>query len=282
MGSTKAYIGTHVGSIDDLSRDGNRYFEKGYRVFQCFMGDAKGFGLSVDKKNLEKLRSLISKGSTVIAHTSYPTSMARSISAKLWGSSMDHVVEIARVMNSIGGRYIVTHVGSIDSYADIEEGIENSRFFCEDFERRAGKYGVKLCLENDAGSNKGTRVGNIENIRKILEGQNRDLLGMCFDTEHAIASGINLEESAYVDKVVEESDIIHLNAVPKEVKLGSFIDKHSDTLIENSGAWTEHLLVIARKIKDMKKCGIMEKRSIDMVDSDIEFIERWSRDGCGV
>jgi len=275
----KPNIGFHVGTFKELSKKGEEYYDLGYKTFQVFMGDARSFNLDIGPKDISRVRNLLKKDVRLITHSSYPTSMAKSMSSKIWGSSIEHVIEIARVLNSVGGGKIVTHAGSIEDSYDIENGISNAKFFCEDFEDRAGKYGIELCLENDAGSKKGTRVGNIKNIAEIVKDRQPGVVGTCFDTEHALAYGEDLCDWDYIEGVVNRSSIVHLNAIPSDVRPGSMIDKHSDVLIEHSGVWTGELLNVAQMAVDHDKWCIMEKRGIDLVENDLEFLGRWVIDG---
>jgi endonuclease IV len=68
------------------------------------------------------------------------------------------------------------------------------------------------------------------NFKKKMVSGDIDI-GICVDTEHAYAAGDRLFDK---NKYWNDIDMVHLNAIPKEVRWGSHLDRHSITPIEKS------------------------------------------------
>jgi deoxyribonuclease-4 len=132
---------------------------------------------------------------------------------------------------TLGIPYLVTHLGShLGEGSDI--GLEKivaaiNRALSEN------SNDVMLLLENTAGT-KNSMGSSFEDIKRILDRvENRERVGVCFDTAHAYAAGYDLHSPRGVDETLEKFNsvlgvsilkVIHLN--DSEVGLGSGRDRH--------------------------------------------------------
>jgi deoxyribonuclease-4 len=93
---------------------------------------------------------------------------------------------------------------------------------------------ARLLVENSAGLG-GTVGRSLEELAAILEAVDDDRVGVCFDTQHAFASGYDIRTPAGVSRTLDELDrrigfrhlhLIHANDSRSE--LGSNADRHAN------------------------------------------------------
>lgn len=129
----------------------------------------------------------------VAVHDSYLINMA-SPDRTLWERSvMSFAAELGRC-NAYGVDLLVTHPGNATD-RNFDRGIEaNAIGITAALKDQPG--GTKVLLELTAGS--GTTIGaTFENLRKIIDAvdaDERDRVGVCFDTCHAWAGGYDLAD----------------------------------------------------------------------------------------
>lgn len=127
----------------------------------------------------------------------------------------------------------------------------------------------KLLLENDAGS----KINDAPTLRNLISAKEAMLhsglnVGLCVDTQHAYAAGDSLFSINFRDNV----DLIHLNAIPKNVKFGGHLDRHSKTLLKDSKNGTNFI----RKILSLIVPGtplILERTNYDIIINDIQTLK---------
>lgn len=85
-----------------------------------------------------------------------------------------------------------------------------------------------IYLENAPRLYNGT--GSYAWIVDILNTNTLPLYRPCLDLEHSFASGIDFG-LVQIQEVIKKKCLIHLNTIPKKVKLGSNIDDHSSTTV---------------------------------------------------
>ncbi|HEV3138020.1 MAG TPA: deoxyribonuclease IV [Pirellulales bacterium] len=166
-----------------------------------------------------------------IAHDSYLINLASPDQA-LWTKSTGAlVIELLRA-EKLGIPYVVTHPGA---YTDSSEsrGIERIIAALDSAHRQTAGITARVLLENTAGQ--GTCLGwRFEHLGEILRGvAERERLGVCLDTCHALAAGYPLATGDEYDATMAALDgavgldhvrAIHLN--DSKQPLGSRVDRH--------------------------------------------------------
>ncbi len=167
---------------------------------------------------------------TAGAHDSYLINLSSPDEA-LWERSRACFEGELRRCARLGLDFLVTHPGNATD-GDMESGLDrNAEAVARALE--AVKGPTRVLLEITAGS--GTSVGaSFENLARILEGlprEQRERVGVCFDTCHAWAAGYDLVDDyegvfARFDDVVglERIGLFHLN--DSKHPRGSRKDRH--------------------------------------------------------
>ncbi|HKK93943.1 MAG TPA: deoxyribonuclease IV [Longimicrobiales bacterium] len=168
----------------------------------------------------------------VAAHDSYLINLA-SPDETLWQRSVrSFAAELSRC-RAYGVDLVVTHPGNATD-RDYDRGIEDNALGLTKALRAEGGD-MKILLEITAGT--GTTIGaTFENIAKIIElveEDQRDRLGVCFDTCHAWAAGYDIDEGwddvwAEFDELIgmDRLHLFHMN--DSRNPLGSKKDRHAE------------------------------------------------------
>jgi deoxyribonuclease-4 len=185
-----------------------------WRMKEIADEDARRFR---DRRDASSVRYLV-------VHTMYLLNLASPDEA-LYERSVAGLIEEARRAGLLGADALVTHLGAhVGSGA--EAGIDSTVW--------AESPGVRLLLENTAGS--GTTIGaSFDELAEILAGvADASWIGVCLDTCHALAAGYDLRSREAVDGTVRRFDrtigldrleMIHLN--DSRFPLGSRRDRHA-------------------------------------------------------
>ncbi len=213
--------------IESLQKKADEFKEKRDELNEEtkeFAERAKEFKKKRDKYGIEY----------VVIHTSYLLNLA-SPKDDLWNKSKKGLIEEIRRADLLGIPEINTHIGAhtgsgldagLDRLVSALKEIEDSEVFRES--------GVKILLENTAGS--GTKLGSdfseLGRVLKRLEKTER--FGVCIDTCHGFAAGYDFSSADGVKRTLDEFDrdvgldnldLIHLN--DSVGKLGSNKDRHA-------------------------------------------------------
>jgi deoxyribonuclease-4 len=131
----------------------------------------------------------------------------------------------------LGIRFLVTHLGS-HMGAGMEAGFRQITKACNEA-LSAVDNDVQLLLENTAAT-KNSMGGSFEDIRRIIDGINqKDRVGVCYDTCHGFAAGYDVRTPEKLDITLRQLDavigmdrlkVVHLNDSKGE--LGSRVDRH--------------------------------------------------------
>ena len=169
-------------------------------------------------------------------HTAYLINLA-SADDELWERSVDALADEITRGRLLRVDGIATHLGMHPSGESDESAERIATGIVRAFERAGGEEGspTRLLLENTAGG--GTLYGRtVAAIGSVLErcGELRPFIGVCLDTCHAHASGIDLSDDAAWGVLLDELDaecrpcavrLIHANDCMFE--LGSRRDRHA-------------------------------------------------------
>jgi len=190
-------LGAHMSSSGGAERAPERAADIGASVLQMFSKMPNRWAdPAVSEEKADAFQAAREKFNidVVAVHDSYLINMA-SPDRTLWERSVtSFAAELARC-NAYGVDSLVTHPGNATD-RKFDRGIEaNAIGITAALKDQPGE--TKVLLEITAGS--GTSIGaTFENLRKIIDAvdeDERDRVGICFDTCHAWAGGYDLAEN---------------------------------------------------------------------------------------
>ena len=226
-------LGMHVSISGTIDQAADRAREIGCDTFQMFTRNPRGWKYKkLDRGEVGEFKRKVGSYNLapVVAHMPYlpnlssPKKLIYNKSVKSLSGELDRC-------GTLGIPYIVTHLGShLGEGSDI--GLEKivaaiNRALSEN------PNDVMLLLENTAGT-KNSMGSSFEDIKRILDRvENRERVGVCFDTAHAYAAGYDLHSPRGVDDTLGKFNsvlgfsilkVVHLN--DSQVGLGSGRDRH--------------------------------------------------------
>jgi deoxyribonuclease IV len=233
LGARLVRVGLHVSISGTIDQAVDRARELGCDTFQIFTRNPRGWKYKKLKgEEVEEFRRKLESDelTPVVAHMPYlpnlssPKQMIYNRSVKSLSAELDRC-------GMLRLQYLVTHLGS-----HMGEGQEVG------LERITGAINsavaenpndVMLLLENTAGT-KNSMGSSFEDLRRILQRvDDRQRVGVCFDTAHAYAAGYDLHSPRGVEETLARFNqvlgfdllrVIHLN--DSKGGLGSGRDRH--------------------------------------------------------
>ncbi len=207
-------------------------------VFQFFLGSPRVWK---NKKLSEKERELFLKEKNsylfIAVHAPYLLNFA-SFSEDLYRRSIKRAIDDIEEMNKIGIKYYIFHPGT---NSDISGGIKKIRYAIKEILDMTKD--VFLIIENTSGERNDIGKNLIE-IKEIIDGF-ETRIGICLDTCHLFASGIDLRNNIFVHKLYEDLRELGLNKLLKvfhandsRYPLGQGKDRHThigEGCMENNG-----------------------------------------------
>jgi len=137
-------------------------------------------------------------------------------------------------------------------------------------------WNLKVLLETDAGSKNGSAIGSAEFIQDALTKLNQEHFGMCIDTVHLYARGVDLWDhdvrEDFLDEYQPWINLVHLNSPDENVFLGSHLDRHNSLFSDRD--WDHKSLFEAL----LPWPCILERRSLSIQAEDAKYI----RDQLGI
>lgn len=222
-------IGWHT-SVANLNSESIEYFDK-CKTFQVFIGPPKRLQIP----NLDPIKLLLSNhlDLDIVVHGPYVVSLCKSISEPIVQATLSYYSYLANNLKDTPVKYIVTHIGGLSKGDDIKMGAVYIYDFCLRWLAATPNSNMILCLENDVGSKKGTKMGYIKILASIVKKINSPRIRLCLDVQHSYGAGFNLTEDK-LDILNDYVSVVHFNAVPKYVEFGSHVDRHSETSLDES------------------------------------------------
>jgi deoxyribonuclease-4 len=170
-------------------------------------------------------------GPPMLAHASYLINLCAS-NAELVTRSKEALVSEVTRSSALGIDFVVLHPGAHMGTGE-EAGLRRVTESIDEVLEKTRGASARILIENTAGQ--GTTLGHrFEQIGAILEGvHDKERLGVCFDTQHAFASGYDARTAEGYERLWEAFDAnvglgalraFHLNDSKKP--LGSRIDRH--------------------------------------------------------
>lgn len=223
-------LGAQVSAAGGLALAVERAVGMGAEVAQTFAHSPRAWRQTVhDPAVLETIAQEASV--PLYLHAAYLINLC-STDETLWTRSLHSLRWHLAIARDCGARGVVLHPGShkgagaAAGMAALAEGV-----------RRAidGIDGTQLLLENAAGS--GDTIGKtFDQLAEVIAACDNDpRLGVCLDTQHLWASGVDYSTKSQADQVVAEVEstvglerlgLVHLN--DSKVDLGSNRDRHEN------------------------------------------------------
>ena len=230
-------VGFHVSIAGGISNSVENAKKLGCTAFQIFSRNPRGWAakpLRQDEVDLFK-NNLCASGiekTSVVVHMPYLPNLSGP-PGELYERSVKTLTEEMQRCNLLGISYLVLHLGSHmgrGSNSGVDQ-LVNALTAANDHSKSANA--VVVLLENNVGQ-KNSVGGTLEELRLILDRlDSSKQFGVCIDTCHLFASGLDLRTKEDVNKTFEkiketvglkELKIVHLN--DSKGGLGSNLDRH--------------------------------------------------------
>ena len=253
-----ARIGLHVSIAGKIYEAIDRAIELKCETIQIFSRNPRGWEASpLDPKDAAEFvkRKKASGIAPVLVHIPYIINLATP-DENLRTRSIEAYIEDLKRTDMLGAEYFVTHLGSHVGSGEAA-GIKSFTESLNTIITKA-KPRCMILLENTAGS--GDQLGfRFEQIGKILEGvDDKERVGVCFDTEHAYGAGYDIATKEGLDKTLKEFDeaigldwikAVHFN--DSMVRLASRVDRHEHLGKGNIGKEGMKRIINHPKLRDL-------------------------------
>ncbi len=231
-------IGAHESIAGGVHRAWDRAFADHCEALQVFVRTSRAWAappLTDEAVGLWEAsrKAARKKVKAVVAHGSYLVNLGTN-DAELERKSMATMLEELERCERLEIPALIFHPGS--HLGDGEEaGIARIAARLDDCLKATAGYDVQPTLENTAGQ--GTNLGyRFEHLRAILDRVSEpERVGVCFDTQHAFASGLDIStedgwEACWerFDEVVGLEKLTSFHVNDSDKPLGSRVDRHAN------------------------------------------------------
>ncbi len=208
----KMRLGLHLSIAGTIDRVVDRAVERGCDTLQMFSRNPRGWrSKKLDLREVESFKSKLKESGIwpVFIHTPYLLNLA-SPKKDVYRKSVEILKDELYRAAELDVPYVVTHLGSHlghgkkEGFRRLIASVNNS--FSEVNNR------IVLLMENAAGTRNsvGSSFEDINYIASSID--NRERIGVCFDTAHAFATGYDLVSQGAVENTLRRLDeIIGLN-----------------------------------------------------------------------
>ena len=226
-------LGAHVSSAGGIYKAVGRATELGCRSLQVFPQSPRVWKPAVHPdEDLARFRELAAEADTVaVSHAPYLINLAGTDPVTIERSEAV-LAQSLRTTHGFGGLAAIVHLGS-HLGSGFEAGLERAAPVLERVLELAGD-GTWLLLENTAGAG-GTMGLTVEELALVIDRCGRHpWLGVCIDSCHLYASGVDVGDAAALDATLDELDsrigldrlkALHIN--DSQMPLGSNRDRHA-------------------------------------------------------
>ena len=234
-----AYIGCHGKGGDDFNKIFDAIRAVNGNMMQIFVGNPlQGMKDTVYKKYMGKLgddikQYLEDNNVKLVIHSPYIINISNN---KKDYFGIDHLIKELEISDNIGSIGCVLHVGKYVVAENEEEGLENMYNNIKIILKARGKGTSKLIIETPAGQGSEllTDIKDFANFYNRFTNSEKKNLGICVDTAHIWATGVDLSTAIKVREYFDEFKklfgkkaltLIHLNN--SKVKVGDCKDRHA-------------------------------------------------------
>lgn len=256
------YFGAHVSIAGGIPLSPERAGKWGCEVFQTFSRSPQGGPApKITPELAQSFKDEVTKWKLKAhyIHTPYYINFASTNNRIRFGTHAIIRDELERG-TLLGTQYVMTHLGSAKDVGlkkGIEMTVEGMVKILKDY-----KGTTELLIEIAAGS--GETLGDtFEEIAEVIEQtekklKRKNVLNVCFDTEHAFASGYDLRTPEDVKTVVKKFDAViglerlkmsHCN--DSKVDLGAHVDRHENLGKGKLGLNAFKAIIAEKKLKNM-------------------------------
>lgn len=258
-------LGYHAKSPYNKSiREG---LKNGIKTFQVMCSSPQRFEPPRPDVIMASVSSPIEK---LLVHGPYWANISKDMGESIVQGTFKYYKLLSQYLQLLGpGRSLmVTHVGSRGT-SSYENSVNYMKTWIEKWLKATESNSSILCLENDAGSRNGCKMGNLDLLSDIVKEFNSPRLGICIDTEHAYANGVKLSDLV---NYLQYTRAVHLNAIPSNVKFGEHLDRHSETLLRDSKDGTlMELLAFVESIPNSIPI-VLERADTKIALQDVEYL----------
>jgi sugar phosphate isomerase/epimerase len=161
----------------------------------CDCGFFPGWGTGELASEAQRVRSLVgSLGLKVTLHSPFYNLNISTWNEGLRRETMSQLRDSMELAHILGADIVVVHPGHLPSRKFTREGSYNNMVTnLRGLAKSSADYGVTLCLENMASSDKSLCIGSQE-VRRVVEEIGSDALKICLDLAHVHSSGERQEE----------------------------------------------------------------------------------------
>ena len=205
----------------------------GCETFQVFARSPRGRGKDISDEDVGKFKDEIKKYGFdgFYIHAPYYINLA-SAKKGIFHNSIRALRKDLEDGSRLGATAMMAHLGSAKDVGEkkaVEMAADGIQKILDGYQGSC-----RFLIEISAGS--GAIIGDtFEEVGKVLGKVKDKSVGVCFDTQHAFASGYDLRTKASTSKVFKEFDekigmerlvLSHMNDSKSE--LGSHVDRHED------------------------------------------------------
>lgn len=175
--------------------------------------------------------------------------------------------KFASAASSLGVKTLVLHAGFKKEQTDMQALQIAKKFFVgllkDDMD-------IEILLEVDSGSKNGSRAGSLEFCCTLIRELRMPELGLCLDTAHLFARGVDLWDERERDNALvvcgRHLRLIHLNVPDPNVELGGNLDRHNTAFAD----YPRDSSGLVSRMLDWP-C-ILERRSLAVQEQDMSYI----------
>lgn len=273
------FFGAHVSIAGGLINAPLNAAAIGCEVFQMFTRSPQGgFVAPLDAKIIAEFKANCKKGGLRewYVHTPYFINFA-SANPRIKHASISVVRQELERASLLGAKYLMTHLGS---YATLgrEKGLPQVIQALD--EMLSGYKGkTKFLVEISAGAGE-IIGGTFEDVAEIIKHPKLKKydIGVCFDTQHAFASGYDLRAPEAVEKTLKEFDqsigleklnLSHCN--DSKTEFASHSDHHEHIGKGKIGQAGFAALINHKK---MAKINLILETKADGVEADLKLLKK--------
>lgn len=226
-------IGLHLSIRDSLDRTVDRAVERGCNTMQIFSRNPRGWSAKkLDAEVVRRFKVKLRKSEVwpVYIHTPYLLNLA-SPKRDVYKRSLQALQDELQRAGMLGVPFVVTHLGSHLGHG--KEGGCRRIISAITTAFTKVENDVTLLLENTAGT-RNSMGSSFEDIQRIVSSiEERNRVGVCFDTCHAFATGYDLVSRRAIRNTLQKFDnligldalmLVHLN--DSKGGLRSKLDRH--------------------------------------------------------
>ena len=279
-------FGAHVSSAGGIYSAVGRATDLGCRSLQVFPQSPRVWKPAVHPdEDLARFRDLAAEaGLVAVSHAPYLINLAGTDPLTVERSEAV-LAQSLRTTRGFGGLAVIVHLGS-HLGSGFDAGLERAAPVLERVLELAGD-GTWLLLENTAGAG-GTMGLTIEELALVIDRCGRHpWLGVCIDSCHLYASGVDVGDAAALDATLDELDsrigldrlkALHIN--DSQMPLGSNRDRHANV---GEGLIGERLSVFLGRPRLQGLPAVLETLGHDGKggEDDMRELERLWRLGVG-